>query len=75
MQLIRHFTTQAAKQFSPSAVSLLALVFGVALLLLTAGNGRNNVFVGCFILQVLRFRCFEAFKGGRNRVWGCLAHL
>lgn len=75
LQFLGHFTAQAAKQFAPSAVSLLALTFGVALLLLTASNGRNNVFVGCFILQMLRFRRFEAFKGGCNRVWGCLAHL
>ncbi|EKN5029520.1 hypothetical protein EFV60_07250 [Yersinia enterocolitica] len=74
LQFLGHFTAQAAKQFAPSAVSLLALVFGVALLLLTASNGRNNVFVGCFILQVLRFCHFEVFKGGHNRVWGCLAH-
>ncbi|CBY29460.1 hypothetical protein Y11_30701 [Yersinia enterocolitica subsp. palearctica Y11] len=34
MQFLGHFTAQAAKQFSPSAVCLLTLVFGVALLLL-----------------------------------------
>ncbi|EKN5073120.1 hypothetical protein EFV80_15285 [Yersinia enterocolitica] len=75
LQFLGHFTAQAAKQFAPSAVSLLALVFGIALLLLAAGNGGHNFFVGCFILQMLRFRRFEAFKGGCNRVWGCLAHL
>ncbi|EKN6194833.1 hypothetical protein DVQ87_15170 [Yersinia enterocolitica] len=72
---MRHFTAQTPKQFAPTAVSLLALVFGVALLLLATGNGGDNFFVGFFILQVLRFRRFKTFKSGRNWVWGCLAHL